>query len=467
VPRRQFSIAALALGNFVIGLSILLPTGMMAELSSGLDVSIGATGLLISLGAAVVCVSPPLVASITSRVDRRVLLSLILLWLALAHMASAVAPNYSTLLVLRLVMLVFAGAFTPLAAGTAALLVNDDKSVNDDKQASAIASVLLGWALAIAAGLPLISVIAPQIGWRATYGLVGILAVIGFVALLVGLPRGLRSRPVIFATWLAVGRSRPLLLLLLITCLLAAGQLVVIAFVGPLLSDLTGATPRGIAVVFLLFGVMTLIGNICASQLVRNWGAFRTSAVAIVCIVAGAALWAIGAGIYPLMAAGAAIWGLGFAAATAMQQVRLIATAPVLATASVAINNTVLYLGQAIGSGIGSLLFTRAKLNAMGFVGLALVTLAFGLVWLTRSAPELFAARFDPETVRLLARVFDRALERYLTSDPSVRDQRVLHTELARYIVAAARSGERDENRLADEGYMKLRSLRVSACTSP
>ena len=180
--------------------------------------------------------------------------------------------------------------------------------------------------------------------------------------------------------------------------------------------------------------------------------------LSIVCIVAGAALWATGAGIYPLMAAGAAIWGLGFAAATAMQQVRLIAAAPVLATASVAINNTVLYLGQAIGSGIGSLLFTREKLNAMGFVGLALVTLAFGLLWLTRSAPELFAARFDPETVRLLARVFDRVLERYLTNAPPVKDQTVLHTELARSIVAAARSGERNEDRLADEGYMRLRS---------
>ncbi|MGH9806740.1 MAG: MFS transporter, partial [Terriglobia bacterium] len=133
MSRRHFSIAALALGNFVIGLSILLPTGMMAQLSSGLDVSIGATGLLISLGAGVVCVSPPLVASITSRVDRRALLSLILLWLAVAHIASAFAPNYSTLLTLRLAMLVFAGAFTPLAAGTAALLVSADE------QASAIA----------------------------------------------------------------------------------------------------------------------------------------------------------------------------------------------------------------------------------------------------------------------------------------------------------------------------------------
>jgi predicted MFS family arabinose efflux permease len=451
--RRQYSIVALALGNLVVGLSILLPTGMLAELSLGLDVPIGTVGLLISLGAGVVCVSPPLVAWITSRIDRRALLSSILLSLALGHIASAFAPNYPSLLAIRLAMLAFAGAFTPLAAGAAALFVSENK------RASAIASVLLGWALAIAIGLPLITVTAPLIGWRATYGLIGILAAVGSLAVLVVLPKGLKATPVIFATWRAVGRNRQLLLLLLITTLLAAGQLVVIAFVGPLLTELTGATPRGIAVVFLLFGVMTLIGNICVSQLVQVWGSFKTSAVFIVCIVIGAALWAFGAGIYPLMAAGAAIWGLGFAAATAMQQVRLIAAAPALATASVAINNTALYLGQAIGSGIGSVLFTRGELNTMSFAALAFITASFAVLWLTRFAPEQFGVRFDSDTIQLLARVFDRALEGYLKDMPAMKDEANLHSELAKHIVTVAQTGELDEDRLAAGGYLKLQSL--------
>jgi predicted MFS family arabinose efflux permease len=451
--RRQYSIVALALGNLVVGLSILLPTGMLAELSLGLDVPIGTVGLLISLGAGVVCVSPPLVAWITSRIDRRELLSSILLSLALGHIASAFAPNYPSLLAIRLAMLAFAGAFTPLAAGAAALFVSENK------RASAIASVLLGWALAIAIGLPLITVTAPLIGWRAIYGLIGILAAVGSLAVLVVLPKGLKATPVIFATWRAVGRNRQLLLLLLITTLLAAGQLVVIAFVGPLLTELTGATPRGIAVVFLLFGVMTLIGNICVSQLVQVWGSFKTSAVFIVCIVIGAALWAFGAGIYPLMAAGAAIWGLGFAAATAMQQVRLIAAAPALATASVAINNTALYLGQAIGSGIGSVLFTRGELNTMSFAALAFITASFAVLWLTRFAPEQFGVRFDSDTIQLLARVFDRALEGYLKDMPAMKDEANLHSELAKHIVTVAQTGELDEDRLAAGGYLKLQSL--------
>src|SRR3974390_2843774 len=121
------SIFGLSFGNLVVGLSILLPTAMLAELSSGLHVSIGQAGLLISLGAAMVCISPPLVASVISRIERRALLSAILLLLAFGHIASAFVPNFTGLLVIRLAMLAFAGAFTPLAAETAALVVGEQQ----------------------------------------------------------------------------------------------------------------------------------------------------------------------------------------------------------------------------------------------------------------------------------------------------------------------------------------------------
>lgn len=375
---RRSSLAALALGNFVIGLGLLAPAAMMPDLAAGFGVTISAVGLLLSLGAAVVCLSPPLVAWATSRFDRRVLLSAIMLWVAVGHTASALAPNYPSLLAIRLIMLALAGAFTPLAAGAAALLVPAEQ------RAAAISSVLLGWALAIAAGLPLISLMAPQIGWDATYALIGALAGLSYLALLAGLPKRLEGAPVIFATWRAVGQSRALVLLLLITILLAAGQYIVMTFTSPLLIRLTNATPEKIAAVFALFGMMTLAGNFCASRVVQRWGAFKTSAVFMACVLFGAGLWAFGAGMYPLMAAAAAIWGFGFAAVTAMQQVRLIMTAPPLATASVAINNTALYLGQAIGAGIGGAMFAKEALHAMAFVGLAPIALSFGILWLTQ-----------------------------------------------------------------------------------
>jgi predicted MFS family arabinose efflux permease len=59
-----------------------------------------------------------------------------------------------------------------------------------------------------------------------------------------------------------------------------------------------------------------------------------------------------------------------------MQQARLVAAALDLASASVALNTSVLYVGQAVGSGIGGLLFAHGYFHTAGYVGVAFVTLA-------------------------------------------------------------------------------------------
>jgi hypothetical protein len=66
----------------------------------------------------------------------------------------------------------------------------------------------------------------------------------------------------------------------------------------------------------------------------------------------------------------------GFAAINSMQQARLVAAAPDLASASVALNTSVLYVGQAVGSGIGGLLFAQEYFHLVGYVGVAFVALA-------------------------------------------------------------------------------------------
>jgi DHA1 family inner membrane transport protein len=86
--------------------------------------------------------------------------------------------------------------------------------------------------------------------------------------------------------------------------------------------------------------------------------------------------WALSAGIYPLMACSVATWGLGFASTNSMQQVRLVAAAPELASASVALNTSVLYIGQATGSAIGGVLYARDWLYGFGYVSMGFVALA-------------------------------------------------------------------------------------------
>lgn len=64
-----------------------------------------------------------------------------------------------------------------------------------------------------------------------------------------------------------------------------------------------------------------------------------------------------------------------------MQQARLIAVAPALASASVALNTSVLYLGQAIGTAIGGDLITREAYALMGPAAAAFMLAAIAASW--------------------------------------------------------------------------------------
>ncbi|MGY4623685.1 MFS transporter [Bradyrhizobium sp. USDA 4486] len=382
---RRFAPTALMLGNLVTGCSVLAPAGMLPELASGLDVTIHAAGLLITFGAITLCVGSPLTAWLTSRIERRTLLTVTLAVLAFGNLASAFAPDYASLLMIRLVMLAVGALYTPQAAGTAAMIVPVER------RGSTIAYIFLGWSLAAAVGLPLITFIASRYGWRSAYGAIGVLGCISFVLLLMRLPGGLKGVPVDLKTWVAVGRSKAILLLLGITMLQMSGQFVVFTFMGPLLKKLTEASPDAIGMVFAIYGVCGFLGVVIATRIVDTWGPFRTSLLFTCLLLAGITGWALGAGSFVLMTVAVAVWGLGFASTNSMQQVRLVAAAPPLASATVALNTSVLYIGQAVGSAVGGLLFARELLHTLGFVAVGFVVLALILVVLTRPRPAAAA----------------------------------------------------------------------------
>ena len=383
---RRFAPTALMLGNIVTGCSVLAPAGMLSELSSGLGVTIRDAGLLITFGAIMLCVGSPLTAWLTSRIERRTLLTATLALLALTNLASAFAPDYVSLLAIRLIMLTVGALYTPQAAGTAALIMPPEK------RGSTIAYIFLGWSLAAAVGLPLITFIASRYGWRAVYGSIGVIGCLSFLLLAWRLPRGLVGSPVDLKTWTDVRRNRMIMLLLSITTLQMSGQFVVFTFMGPLLTKLTGAGPDAIALVFLLYGVFGVVGIAIATRIVDSWGAYKTSLMFTALLLTGVSGWAVGAGSYPLMACTVAIWGLGFASTNSMQQVRLVAAAPTLSSASVSLNTSVLYVGQAVGSAIGGVLYARELLHAAGYVAMGFVALALLMVILTRPRRPTAAA---------------------------------------------------------------------------
>ena len=374
----RFAPTSLLIGNFVTGLSVMGPAGMLGELSTDLGVSIRDASLLITFGAAVLCIGSPLSAWLTSRFDRRILLSATLFIVALAHVASALAPNYYSLLALRLVMLAVLALFTPQAAGTAAMMAPLEK------RGGVMSFVFLGWSLSAALGLPAITYVASHFGWRFAYSAIAAIAFIGCALTMWRLPKGLAGVPVDVKTWTALARNPLIVVLLVITIMQTSGPFVIFTFIGPVMTKLMNAAPETVATVFFIWGITGLIGNIIASRVVDSWGGWKTSLIVQVSLLIGVVGWALGSGVLIAMFIATVFWGFGFVPSNSMQQVRLVTAAPPMASASVSLNTSALYIGQAIGSGIGGIFYVREMYDAMNIAAILFVIASIVLVVLTR-----------------------------------------------------------------------------------
>jgi predicted MFS family arabinose efflux permease len=265
--------------------------------------------------------------------------------------------------------------FTPVAAATITMIVAEKN------RASAISFVFLGWSLAVALGLPIVTFVAAHVGWRETFGVLSALTAIALALLLYAVPRGLRGTALSLRNWATIGQSPLMMVLLLITILWTSGQFVLFPYLGPLITRLAGGGAQEIGAFFAVMGVMGFLGNVAATRIVIKLGAFNTGLIFLLAMFAGTLVWALGAGMLIPMGIGVATWGVGFAAFNSMQQARLVAAAPALASASVSLNTSSNYVGQAIGSALGADLFVRDLLLTMGYCATGFMLLAvIGLV---------------------------------------------------------------------------------------
>ena len=193
--RSRAPLATLSFGNLVIGTGTLIIAGLLNEMAADLQTSITAIGQLITGYALAVCFGAPILAGLTSRMERHTLLIAALVIFAAGHLLAAVAPGYGTLMVLRVATGFGAAIFTPQAAATAGMLVPPEQ------RGRAIATVFLGFSVATVLGVPLGTYLGGHFGWRAALAMVGGLSVLCAVMLYIQLPKQLTVEPINLAAW--------------------------------------------------------------------------------------------------------------------------------------------------------------------------------------------------------------------------------------------------------------------------
>ena len=341
------AIAALGFGNFVIGTGTLIVPGMLPLVADGIGVSLPLAGQLVTAFAAAVCFGAPLLAGATSRYDRRGLLAATQLLFAVGHLAAALVSSFLPMLAVRVASSAGAALFTAQAAATAALLVPPQA------RGRAIASVFLGWTLASVIGLPLGAYVAAAWGWRAGFTLVAAGAALAAAAVWLLVPAGLRVQPVDRAMWRAIFSNPALLSVFGVTALMISAGFAIFSYLVPALHAFVDASPGTISLLLAAFGVMGIVGNLLALRFIDRLGAGSVVLAGLLAVLAGHLLWP---------------WSEG-----AMAVVAAALLAPAQAPASIALNSSAVYLGQAVGSAAGALVIAHVPGSA-GYASLSWLT---------------------------------------------------------------------------------------------
>jgi predicted MFS family arabinose efflux permease len=368
---------ALLFGNFVIGTGVMIVPGTLSVISQSLHVPVATAGQLISAGALLMCIGAPLFATVVAGWDRRRLLALSMLWYAALHALCALMPDFASLLVVRVLTMISPAIFTPQAAACVGLLVPENQ------RGRAITFVFLGWSVASVVGMPLGAYLGGALGWQSAFLLVAALGLTSSAWVWQAMPNGVKPPALSRAAWALTLKSPALMTCILVTTLYAAGQFVLFAYLSPYYKAKFNISPLELSALFMWMGALGLFGNIWMSRHVDRLGAHRMVWMGICGMSLSLLIWPFGTTLL-LAALVITPWAICIFATNSAQQARLVGFAPALASASVALNTSAMYAGQAIGTALGGILISTERMDDLNWYGLVVLLLALvASLWAT------------------------------------------------------------------------------------
>ena len=145
-------------------LSELVPSGILPEMSEGLHVSYSSIGLLVSVYAIASAVGTIPLITLTMQMNRKKLLTILMYIFGVSNLIIAFSPSYYLIAAARLVGGISAGVLWPMVSAYAMRLVPSKL------HGRAIAVTMSGSTLGLGIGLPIMTAIGTEFGWRIEFG---------------------------------------------------------------------------------------------------------------------------------------------------------------------------------------------------------------------------------------------------------------------------------------------------------
>jgi predicted MFS family arabinose efflux permease len=337
-----------------------------------------AAGMFVSVYSFSYGLGTPVLAALTARWRRSRVVFAALCAFALVNLACAFAPSYGVLLSLKAAAGLCAAVYTPTAYLLAASLAPASR------RGLALAAVAVGLTVASVLGIPIGTWIGYRFGWHATFGAIALVTVLAAAAIRLGRlqdPSDAPPPPSLVRRIAPLARGEVWMALL--PCLLMyIGNAQVFTYVAPLLETRygTGTLPLLLGV----YGLGGLVGSPLGGRLADRFGPIKPQFMGLTLLLlvqlaipfALASLWST---CLVLFLATLGNWG-----SFAPYQARIMLIEPDNASVLIALINTGVYLGNAIGAAVGGLLLrglpvTMLPFSAAATIAVAILVLALSL----------------------------------------------------------------------------------------
>ena len=399
------ALLALAISAFGIGTAEFVMMGLLPNVAGDLGTSVPTAGYLVSAYALGVVLGAPLLTALGSRIPRKRMLLLLMALFTLGNLASAFAPGFDTLLAGRFLAGLPHGAFFGVGAVVASRLVAEDR------RARAVAAMFLGLTIANIVGVPAATALGQNLGWRATFIVVGTIGLVAMASLALLVPNLPTEEHAGVRRELRALGDRQVLLGLLTAVFGFAGVFAVYSYLASMMTQVSGFAPSSVTLVLALFGIGMTLGALAAGPLTDRalrptlYGSLASLAVVLVAFHF-AVQWK-----WAALVAVVVLGAVGFLTTTPLQMLVMHKArhAPTLASAS---NHSAFNLANAGGAWLGGAAIAAGwGWSSPALVGAVLALVGLGIAvtagLLDRSAPTpspVVAGSTPPTQAALTAR---------------------------------------------------------------
>lgn len=387
--RPALVLLALAIGSFAIGTTEFATMSLLPYFSQSLGIDASTAGHVISAYALGVVVGAPILAVLGARMPRRRLLIALMGLFAIGNALSAIAPTYHWMLFFRFLSGLPHGAYFGIASLVASSMVPANR------RTVAVGRVFLGLTVATIIGVPMANWLGQVIGWRWSFGLVSLLAVLTMLSVRAYAPDTAadpHASPLRELS--ALGRGQ-VWITLAIGAVGFGGLFSIYTYLADTLTAVTQVSPATVPLVLSAFGVGLTVGNMVV-PVFADRAVMRTAGLLL--------LWsAVVLALFPLMAHN--VWlitlnvflvGVGGALGTVLQT-RLMDVSGDAQGLAAALNHSAFNTANALGPFLGGLAIAAGfGWTSTGWVGSLLAIASMPLwIWAVMLERRARTARAD------------------------------------------------------------------------